>query len=331
MKTFTKGDQANIELIIGDHPKMARILMLIEQVADSDTSILIQGESGTGKELIARSLHYNSARKDKPFIPINCGALPENLLESELFGHVTGSFTGAIKDKIGWFMRAQKGTIFLDEVSEMPPTLQVKLLRVLQSGEFSQVGGTEILYSNVRIITATNQNLYILVKKGKFREDLYYRLNVIHIELPPLRDRKTDIPQLVQHFLKIHNSKSGLKKKYLSPKAESLLLNYNYPGNIRELENAIQRAIILVEGNIIQPKHLPEIVCESQEGKNSQKKVENHSQNSTAEKAEQEFIIFCLENTQGHISKAAEKAGINVSNFYKTMKKYSIDPRDFKQ
>ena len=165
METFIKSGKVNIKLIIGNHPKMAHVLKLIEQVADSDASILIHGESGTGKELIARSLHYNSTRKDRSFIPINCGALPENLLESELFGHVIGAFTGAGKDKIGWFKRAQQGTIFLDEVSEMTPTLQVKLLRVLQSGEYSQVGGTEILQADVRIITATNQNLNILVKE----------------------------------------------------------------------------------------------------------------------------------------------------------------------
>ena len=193
--------------IIGHHPKIIEILKLISQVAATDATVLILGESGTGKELVARALFENSQKKDKSFIPINCGGLPENLLESELFGHQKGAFTGAQKDKMGWFERADGGTIFFDEVSEMTGHLQVKLLRILQTGEFSRVGSTEISYCNVRIIAATNKDLQILIKEGTFREDLYYRLNVIDINLPPLRKRRTDIPILIQHYLNLFGKK----------------------------------------------------------------------------------------------------------------------------
>jgi len=323
--------QFHLELIVGHHPKMVEILRLIGQVSHTNASVLIQGESGTGKEIVARSLHYNSPRNDKAFIPINCGALPENLLESELFGHVKGSFTGAVNDKKGWFKRAQNGTIFLDEICEMTPASQVKLIRVLQSGEYSQVGGTEILHSDVRVIAATNQNLNLLVKGGKFREDLYYRLNVINIKLPPLRDRRTDIPLLIQHFLKIYNSKSHNGEKHISKAAEKILLHYHYPGNIRELENAIQHAVIFAEEDLIKSKHLPEVIRESYNNSFSTKKVTlTDIKRDAAAKAEQEYIIYCLERTRGHISKAAEKAGINVSNFHRIMKKFSIDPSVYK-
>lgn len=321
-----------LESIIGHHPKMVQILKLVSQVANTDVAVFIQGESGTGKELIAQALHYNSNRKNKPFIPINCGALPENLLESELFGHVKGAFTGAHSDKEGFFERAHDGTIFLDEVSEMKPNLQVKLLRVLQNGEYFRVGSPKICTCNTRIIAASNQNLHKLVLAGKFREDLYYRLNVINIELPPLRARKTDIPLLMQHFLEIYNKKIGKTVRGFSAEAETLLQNYNFPGNVRELENAIQRGMTLADGDIIESLHLPEIICCSTKIFSSSKQPANLTdfKRQAAERAEQEFIITCLEATHGHVSRAAEKAGINVSNFYKTMKKHGIDPHDFK-
>lgn len=322
-----------LESIIGHHPKMVQILKLVSQVANTDAAVFIQGESGTGKELIAQALHYNSSRKNKAFIPINCGALPENLLESELFGHVKGAFTGASSDKSGLFEHAHGGTIFLDEVSEMTPALQVKLLRVLQSGEYFRVGSPEICFCSARVIAASNQNLHKLVLAGKFREDLYYRLNVINIELPPLRERKTDIPLLVQHFLNIYNAKSNRTVKSLSREAESILQNYDFPGNVRELENAIQRAVTLAEGDIIESHHLTESMCRCYELSFSSPQPTNLTdfKRNAAEQAEQEFVIMCLEATRGHISKAAQKAGINVSNFYKTMKKHGIDPQDFKK
>ena len=323
----------DFEAIIGHHPAMVKILKLVSQIANTDTPVLVQGESGTGKELIAQALHYNSNRRDGPFIPINCGALPENLLESELFGHVKGAFTGAINDKMGWFERAHNGTIFLDEVSEMTPALQVKLLRVLQSGEFSCVGSSQINKCDVRIISATNQNLHKLVMEKKFREDLFYRLNVINIEIPPLRVRKTDIPLLKKHFLRIYDQGSVQEKKQFSKEAEIMLMAYNYPGNVRELENTIQRAVTLSENKIIEPQHLPDIISHNIQPTHSTETTHTLTEvkQSAAKRAEEDFIIICLEATKGHISKAAEKAGINVSNFYKSMKKYKIDPNDFKK
>jgi Nif-specific regulatory protein len=319
----------DFESIIGQHPKMLEILQLISQVADTDATVLIQGESGTGKELIARALHFNSSRKEKAFIPVNCAALPEQLLESELFGHVRGAFTGAIKDKAGWFERADEGTIFLDEVNDMSPALQARLLRILQTGDYSRVGTTEIRKCDVRVVAATCKPLLNLVRSGKFREELYYRLNVVDIVLPPLRERKSDIPLLIQHFLKIYKAKHRKPDLKTSPEAENILLNYDFPGNIRELENIIQRAIILATGSIIEPGHIPTNIL-----KNGSDKVSSvnlpQAKRRTTEKVEKEIITTCLYYTSGHISKAAELAGVDRSNFHKLVKKYAIDPDQFK-
>jgi len=321
------------DAIIGHHPKMVAILKLITHIANTDATILIQGESGTGKELIANALHYNSSRKDKPFVPINCGALPENLLESELFGHQKGAFTGAIADKLGWFERANGGTIFLDEVSEMSPELQVKLLRVLQTGEFSRVGSTEIRYCNVRVIAATNQNLKNLVKAGKFREDLYYRLNVIDIELPPLRERKGDIPLLAHHFMNVYGKKYQKMNINLSRDAEVYLFAYDFPGNVRELENIIQRAVVLAEANIIEMRHLPVNVDSAMTSKKLKDKPSTFrlAKQQMIEKFEREYIMDCLKAAEGNISQAAKIAGIHFKNFYAKMIKYGIDPHVFKK
>jgi len=220
------------EFIVGHHPKMIKNLKLVSQIADTDATVLIQGESGTGKELIAHAIHYNSKRQDNPFVTINCGALPESLLESELFGHVKGAFTGAIKDKAGWFESARDGTIFLDEVCEMTCELQVKLLRILQTGEYTPVGSTENRKCNVRFVAATNKDLLALVHEGKFREDLYFRLNVIDLELPPLRERKSDIHLLIQHFMHLYTLKCEKKDVNISKDTEGLLLAYNFPGDV---------------------------------------------------------------------------------------------------
>jgi transcriptional regulator with GAF, ATPase, and Fis domain len=317
--------------IIGHCPQMINVLKIVTQVANTDATILIYGESGTGKELIARSVHYNSNRKENKFIPLNCGALPEQLLESELFGHTRGAFTGALKDTAGWFEAANGGTIFLDEVSEMSPALQVKLLRVLQTGEYSRVGSTEISKTDVRIIAATNQLLRDLVANNSFRNDLYYRLNVIDIELPPLRNRKSDIPVLAQHFL-IKFCKTNHKNNVrLSNAAEACLLNYSYPGNIRELENAIQRAVTLVENDIIEPYHFPSSICKNK----ATLKISSYSslteaKRKASEKAEKEYINDCLRATGGHVRNAAKMAGIDASNFHKMMKKHKIDYTEFK-
>jgi len=243
--------------IIGSAPKMQGVFKMIERVADTDSTILILGESGTGKELVARALHFNSRRQFAPFVPINCGALPENLLESELFGHRRGSFTGAINDKKGLFQEADGGTIFLDEVGSMSPLLQSRLLRVLQEREVRRVGDNTPVYVNVRVVAASNEPLEQKIKDGGFREDLYYRLNVIPIQIPGLRDRRDDIPLLVAHFLKDKVSPRTNRPFQVTRQVMEVLCAYNWPGNVRELENAIERAATLCEGDIIQMADLP--------------------------------------------------------------------------
>lgn len=320
------------EAIIGSHPKMMEILRLVSQVADTDAIVLIQGESGTGKELIAKALHYNSRRCSKQFVPINCAALPENLLESELFGHVKGAYTGAIKEKPGWFECAEGGTIFLDEINDMSPALQARLLRIIQTGEFSRVGSTDFRKSNVRIVTATNKNLLAAVKQGTFREDLYYRLDVINIELPPLRERKSDIPILINHFLEVYNKKLGKNIQRLSREAETVLLAYDYPGNIRELENIIQRSVTLAETDIIELKHLPTHFTLCRDVLQNKAKSINLTEikRQAAQKAEQEILIECLRANRGHISKTARMLNVDVGNLHRIIKKHGIDPNSFK-
>jgi two-component system response regulator AtoC len=237
--------------IVAQSEVMRKIFELIKKVAQHKSSVLITGESGTGKELVARAIHYNSDRKDKPLISVNCGAIPENLLESELFGHVKGAFTDAIKSKRGLFEMAHDGTMFLDEVGELPQNLQVKLLRVLQDGETRRVGDTQASHVDVGIIAATAKDLASEVKNNRFREDLYYRLNVLPIHLPPLRERREDIPPLVDHFIDVYNKKLGLQIQGASKKAIERFLHYSWPGNVRELENIIERAMILAEKDII--------------------------------------------------------------------------------
>lgn len=320
------------ESIIGHHPKMVEILKLVSQVADTDATVLIQGETGTGKELIACALHYNSKRKDKPFIPVNCGAIPEQLLESELFGHVRGAFTGAIKDKAGWFEVANGGTIFLDEINNMSPALQVRLLRILQTGEYARVGSTEICYCDVRIISASSKKLQQLIKVGEFREEVYYRLNVIEIELPPLRERKSDIPLLANYYLKEFEKKAGKTKLSLSEKAESLLLSYNYPGNIRELVNIIQRAVVLVEDDLVGVQHLPPSVSQDQISTKTEENPESFqaAKQRALENFEKEYIIKSLKTANGNISRAARLSGMHIKNFFVKAKKYGINPNEYK-
>jgi len=243
--------------IIGKSAPMQRVYELVEKVAPAKATVLITGESGTGKELIARAIHFNSPRRDLPFITVNCGALPETLLESELFGHEKGSFSGAISQRKGRFELAHEGTLFLDEISEMSPPLQVKLLRVLQEMEFERVGGSLTLKVDVRVVAASNRNLKEEVAAGRFRSDLFYRLNVVHVLLPPLRERTDDIPLLVNHFLVKYGTGTGHAKISLEPEALRCLMDYHWPGNVRELENAIERAVILASGHRIQARDLP--------------------------------------------------------------------------
>ncbi|MDD5671646.1 MAG: nif-specific transcriptional activator NifA [Candidatus Omnitrophica bacterium] len=243
--------------IIGQSKRMTDVYASIELVSQSQATVLLRGESGTGKELVANAIHYNSSRSDKPFVKVSCAALPESLLESELFGYEKGAFTGAVTSKLGRFEMANSGTLFLDEIGDISPSTQIKLLRVLQEKEFEKVGGTETLRVNIRLITATNQDLEELVRTGKFREDLYYRLNVIPIFLPPLRERREDIPILFNHFLKLANQENGKDVKYIADEAMEYLMNYSWPGNIRELENAVTRSVIMCKGDTITLEVLP--------------------------------------------------------------------------
>lgn len=319
--------------IIGQHPKILETMQVVSQVADTEATVLIQGESGTGKELIAQALHYNSSRRDKQFIAVNCAALPEELLESELFGHVKGAFTGAIKDRPGWFEKADGSTIFLDEINDMSTALQGKLLRVLQNGEYSRVGSSEVQHCDVRVVAATSKNMKVMIKEGQFREELYYRLNVIDIWLPPLRERKSDIPLLIQHFLRMYNNKYGKPDIKLSSQAEMLLMNYDFPGNIRELENMIQRAVILTQDPVILPQNLPATILQQEEQVNDNRELlplpdlKRNEYNRIEKKA----IINYLLASSGHISKAAELAGLDVSNFHKLVKKHGIEPKAYKK
>lgn len=246
------------ENIIGDHERVQKVFEMVEKVADTDSTILILGESGTGKELIAKAIHYNSYRRERPFIPVNCAAIPSELLESELFGHEKGAFTNAIRTRVGRFELASGGTVFLDEIGDMNPLLQSKLLRVLQERQFERIGGIKTIKTDIRVIAATHQDLQQAVQQKRFREDLYYRLNVIPIRIPPLRERKTDIPLLVHHFLDHFNRSKKKKIRGISDEAMGSLISYDWPGNVRELENTVERMVILVDHDIIGHQDLPE-------------------------------------------------------------------------
>jgi two-component system response regulator AtoC len=300
--------------IVGESSAMKKVFSLIEKVAGSDSSILILGESGTGKELIATTIHYQSNRRNKPLIKVNCAALPEGLIESELFGHEKGAFTGAIKRKPGRFELADGGTIFLDEVGDLPLSTQAKLLRVIQGKAFERVGGTATFSVDIRIITATNKNLPEEVKKGRFREDLYYRLNVIPITLPSLRERKEDIPHLIDFFF--NKLSSSIR---FSRDAMDALLGYNYPGNVRELENIIERCVTLSASDIIEKNDLPVFIL---------KKDNHHGQmflSDVAANAEKEHIIRMLKSTKGSKSRAAELLGISRKTLWERIKAYEIN------
>jgi transcriptional regulator with GAF, ATPase, and Fis domain len=325
-------EKYRFESIVGHDPQMLAVLKLVAQIADTDAAVLIQGESGTGKELIARALHYNSHRSAHFFVPINCAAIPENLLESELFGHTRGAFTGAIRDKAGWFERANGGTIFLDEISEIPPPLQMKLLRILQTGEYARLGSTEPRVCDVRVIAATSQDLLALIHEKKFREALYYRLNVIEVWLPPLRERKFDIPVLAQHFLRMYGQKYRKENLRFSAEIETLLMNYDFPGNVRELENIIQRAIFLADQGIIQAQHLPANICAQRDSRIPDDKMLPFKQAKQQVVAgfEYEYIMQCLKASHGSVRQAAQRAGIHIKNFYTKMKQYKINPQSFK-
>lgn len=314
-----RGDRPTISRPIGKSRRFLDSLRLAEVVAPTDSTVLIQGESGTGKEVISRYLHNLSTRADGPFLSINCGALPENLLESELFGHVKGSFTGAIRDKQGLFAAARGGTFFMDEVGEMPPSLQIKLLRVLQEREVIPVGATEAIPVDVRIIAATNRDLEEEVRRGHFRSDLFYRLNVIALELPPLRDRRDDLVLLIDNFLQELSSERSDAPKALSSEALDAVMVYDWPGNVRELQNALEHAVVLSRSEIIDPMSLPERITRRRK---EPLVAERSSPNPSLDIVERAYIMWVLQSEGGNKTRAAEVLGIDPSTLYRKLSRY---------
>jgi formate hydrogenlyase transcriptional activator len=311
------GNARRFEQIIGDSPALESVLEQVQRVAPTDSTVLIQGETGTGKELIARALHDSSSRFARPFIKLNCAAIPFDLLESELFGHERGAFTGAIAQKVGRFELADTGTLFLDEVGDIPPGLQPKLLRVLQEQEFERLGGTRTHRVDVRLVAATNRNLVEMVKRHEFRSDLYYRLNVFPIPLPPLRERREDIPALVSHFVELYGRRMGKQIDHIPPDTMSALSSYPWPGNIRELQNLIERSVILSSGNVLHPP-LANL--------NADAEIESYEA-TTLEEAERNHIRKILDQTRWVVSGpngAAARLGIKRSTLYFRMQKLGI-------
>jgi DNA-binding NtrC family response regulator len=316
---FRRRERGTVSRPIGKSKRFLDVLRLAEHVAPTDSTVLIQGESGTGKEVIARYLHNLSNRTEGPFLSINCGALPENLLESELFGHVKGSFTGAVRDKQGLFAAARGGSFFLDEVGEMPPSLQVKLLRVLQEREAIPVGATEAIPVDVRIIAATNRDLEEEIRRGNFRSDLFYRLNVIAVNLPPLRERRDDLLLLIESFLQNLATESGGEIKALASDALDAVMVYEWPGNVRELENALEHANVLTRGNLIEAAELPERITKRRK---EPLVAERSYRNPTLEVIERAYIMYVLQAEGGNKTRAAEVLGIDPSTLYRKLSRY---------
>jgi Nif-specific regulatory protein len=312
--------------IIGNSRTMQHVFDLIAQVSKSDATVLLRGESGTGKELVASAIHYNSLRATRPFIKVNCGALSETLLESELFGHEKGSFTGAIQQRKGRFELAHGGTIFLDEVGDLAPATQIRLLRVLQEREFERVGGAETLKVDVRVIAATNRNLEKLIEEGKFREDLYYRLNVFPIHIPPLRERKTDIPLLVDAFIEKYAQANSKEVRRISTPAIDMLMAYHWPGNVRELENCIERAVLLSHDEVIHGHHLPPTLQTAEASGTTPK----GTLDEVLEGMEKQLILDALKSARGKMAKAARALGITERIMGLRVAKYGIEPKTYR-
>ena len=320
-------ERYGLEGLVGKSLPMLKVYDLIETVAQTDTTVLIYGESGTGKEVVANAIHLQSLRKGRPFVKVNCAALPETLLESELFGHERGAFTGALKQRKGRFEMAEGGTLFLDEIGDISPGVQVKLLRVLQEKQFERVGGNETLSVDVRLICATQRDLKEEIRKGNFREDLYFRLNVVPIVLPPLRERREDILLLTDHFIEKFSKKMGKEITGISGDAKTLLLKFHFPGNIRELENMLERAIALLKGKVIQAEDLPEEVCGGETPvHNICEKIRASKPLSNATRLfEKEYIQSVLEKTKGKKGQAAEILGISRKTLWEKIKELEIE------
>jgi len=315
---------------------MQRVFGLIDRLAKVTTSVLIRGENGTGKELVARAIHAHSSRRSKPFVAVNCGAIPEALVESELFGHEKGAFTGADQRKIGKFQFASEGTLFLDEVAELPTAVQVKLLRVLQERKVNPVGSNREFPVDVRIIAATNRNIEKMMTEGRFRNDLFYRLNVMPVFLPPLRERTDDIPALVDHFIKAFNKKLGRSILSLAPGTDRQLAAYSWPGNIRELENSVEHAFVLADGDQIRiedfPEHIREALLDKEEGWDlpfNESESASLDFRAAKETFEKDFIARALKQNKGRINQTCERAGIPKNTLLRKMQKYNIQASDF--
>jgi DNA-binding NtrC family response regulator len=321
LQTQTK-DRQKFSNLIGSTPAMNSVLALIEKVCRFDTTVLITGESGTGKELVARTIHSNSSRRNNSFIPINCAAVPENLQESEFFGHAKGAFTDAIGQKKGLFEDAHKGTIFLDEIGDASLPTQLKLLRFLEDGEIRRVGENMPLYVDVRLITATNKDLLKAIDEKKFRDDLYYRINVVEISMPPLRDRKDDIPLLAEYFLQNYSSKSGSDIYNISPQSLAALMQYDWPGNVRELQSAIQRAIAYTNKDTILPESLPSQILSV----STKKRFDAKKQMSLPD-LEKAYIIQMLESFSWNLSQASKVMGISRATIYRKVKEFGLSPK----
>ena len=313
--------------LVGNSNEMRQVYEQVSQVARSNATVLLRGESGTGKEMIANAIHYNSLRSKRAFIKINCAALPDTLIESELFGHERGAFTGADRLKRGRFELADGGTLFLDEIGDLPLQTQIKLLRVLQEREFERLGGTETISANIRLITATNKNLEEAIAKGEFREDLYYRLNVFSIFLPPLRQRRSDILLLAEHFLEKYEAEHGKRIRRISTPAIDMLMSYHFPGNVRELENAIERAVLVCDSNVIHGHHLPPTL-QTAETSGTETRM---TLASAIASFERDLIVDTLKSTSGNIAKAARQLESTERILGYKIKKYGIDPTRFRQ
>jgi DNA-binding NtrC family response regulator len=325
------GSSYHFENIIGSSPPMQNMYRMIARCAPTNSTVMIRGESGTGKELIARAIHYNSLRKDRPFVPVDCTSLSENLLESELFGHIKGSFTGAVSNKKGLFESADGGTLFLDEIGNISLTTQAKLLRFIEEREFKAVGDTRVQTVDIRLITATNKDLENMVAEGEFREDLYYRINIFPIEIPPLRERGDDIQALANHFLRHFSEDMNHKPTEFSAEAMNILMNHDWPGNVRELENVVQRAVILAGGDVIRQGHLmniidtaPQAELDAPRTSDELKEIKKIARQKSVENLEKHFVLGALKRNQWNVTRAAEETGMQRTNFQALMKKYDI-------
>jgi DNA-binding NtrC family response regulator len=323
------------ENIIGSSPPMQNVYRLIARCAPTNSTVMLRGDSGTGKELIARAIHYNSLRKDKAFVPVDCTTLSEGVLESELFGHVKGSFTGAVSNKKGLFEMAEGGTLFLDEIGNISLSTQAKLLRFIEEREFKAVGDTRTQAVNIRLITATHKNLEAMVADGSFREDLYYRINIFPIEIPPLRERRDDIPALAFHFLNVFSKEVDHKVIEFSAGAMNLLMNHDWPGNVRELENVVHRAVILANDEIIRQGHLvnlidmlPRVDLDVPRTSEELKQIKKMAREKSVENVERHFVLGALKRNGWNVTRSAEDTGMQRSNFQALMKKYDIRVRD---